>query len=292
MRTVITIWLGFIWVSLMSFGAISLADPEWLQEYARPGKDAETRVYKSYGDVLLHQGDYRLAIAQYQRALQLSPDRVSVMVNLAVACRLAGATDESRRILRHAATLPTNRAGLIEFNLGELAECEGHAELALAQYEKAIGTIVGQDLVHQKLGMIHLRAERYDDARTAFERIFAIQTDPSVPYFDMLRRALDVYENDTINLPIIDSLLAVGWTADEVERFDLELIRQLQAHDDEIAKTCNHLGLIEMRLRNFAGAGEHFQRSLAIWPRNNDAVRGLQLATTGIQEEGEALSRR
>lgn len=276
----------------MSFGTVSLANPVWLQEYARQGKQAESGAYKSYGDILLHQGEYRLAMAQYQKALQLSPDRVSVMVNLAVACRMVGAVDESRRILRHALTLPSNRTGLIEFNLGELAEREGDRRMARAQYEKAIGTIVAQDLVYQKLGMFDLGAERYDEALTAFERIYSIQTDPSIPYVDMLRRASDVYENDSTHLPIIERLLADGWTEDDTGRYDLEIIRQLQEGDKEIAKTCNYLGMIQMKLRNFSDAVAQFRRSQTIWPGNTDAVRGMQLAAKLAEEESEALSTR
>ena len=65
--------------------------------------------------------------------------------------------------------------------------------------------------------------------------------------------------------------------ADDLARYDLEIVRRMQESDPEIAKTHNHLGLIHARLGNTGEAIKQFQRSLQIWPDNVDAKRNLQL---------------
>jgi len=291
-QTVITVVLGLIWLALLSLAALSVSSPQWLEEYAQQGKEAETGAYKSYGDAYLHQGQYAKAIAQYQKALQLSPDRVSVMVNMAVAYMQAGHNGKAKQVLDGAATLETSRAGLITFNRGELAEREGQPEDAIAHYEKAVGTIVEQDLVYRKLGLLHLAAERYDRALDAFENSLAVQLDPTLPYLDMLRRALDMYENDSVNLPIIESLFASGIGEKDMDRYDWEIIRQLEATDKEIAKTHNYLGFIHFKQGEYTAAIGPFRQSLAIWPGNSDAASWLQLAEQAVQRPTVTQSQR
>ncbi len=275
MRTVITGFLMSVWVLLMALGGVSLMDPPWLQDLAKLGVENESLEYKGYGDAYLLRGEYRLAATQYRRSLEINPEQVAVTINYAVACLELGALDEAARALSAASKLETDRKGLIWYNMAELLDRRGKADQALAYYERAVGTMVEQDLVHRKIAVNHTAAGRLEEAVSSFEQSLAAQTDISAPYRAMLRRTLDVYEGDTIHLPLIEDKLAEGMGAEERERYDLEIIRQTLQRNPEVAKTHNHLGHLLAQLNDRDEAKGHFRQSLAIWPGNQDATRYL-----------------
>ena len=104
-HTLLTWALLLTWVVLMSFGVVSMANPKWLQELSRPGLEAESRDYKNYGDTALRQGDYGLAIPQYERSLEIKPDQPGVMANLAVAYINAGNRPRGAQLLNDASEI-------------------------------------------------------------------------------------------------------------------------------------------------------------------------------------------
>jgi tetratricopeptide (TPR) repeat protein len=283
-QTVLTWFLVLVWLALISFGAISLTNPQWLQEWGHQGVQAESRAYKQYGDSFLHQGDYRRAIAYYQKALEITPQRVSIMINLAVAYTYSGVPQEAERVLKAASQLENNRQDLISFNLGEVLERQGKTEEAIRCYREAIGSKVDQGLVYRKLGLLYLGANRYDEALEAFEKTLANQTDVNLSYMDMLNRSLDDYEDDTVTLKIIEAQFSRGISAKDLAPYDLKIIRHLQETDPEIAKTHNHLAYIQVQRKDYSSAARHYQRSLEIWPNNTDARNGMDYLSKLRQE--------
>ena len=275
-RTLLTWALILIWLVLITFGTLSLTNPGWLEEWAQLGVQAEAANYKHYGDACLQEGEYRKAIAQYQRSLEINPNRVGVMVNLAIAYQQAGALQQAGRVLRHAAQQESNLKDLILFNLGELLERQGKPEAAIEQYLKVRGSIyIDPDLVNRKLGQLYLQAKRYDEALGAFEATLTSQLDVTLPYKDMLWRCLDAYEEDTAILPLIEAQLARGLSTEQLAPYDLQIIRELQRTDPEIAKTHNHLGYIQVYRKDHQAAARHYSRSVEIWPGNTDGQKGL-----------------
>jgi tetratricopeptide (TPR) repeat protein len=275
---VILTWLLTItWLILIFVGTMSAVKPDWLEGFSRLGVEAEARAYKNYGDAFLHNGQYLKAIAQYKRSLEIKPEQVGVMINLAIAYRYAGAVEKAVKTLREASTIGTEREGLIYYNMGEILEGMGKTNQAITLYKKAVGTIVEQDLAYRRLGKIYLGMQDYENALLAFESTLVCQTDTDAPYHDMLRRSLDVYTSDTIHLPIIEEQLARGVGIEDMGMYDIEIIRQLHKTDPEIAKTHNHLGYIHIHLGDIDSAERHFRKSLEIWPNNIDAVRNLEV---------------
>ena len=287
-ETILSYGLMFIWLLLISFGAVSAVNPEWLKELSGLGRRAESRDYKNYGDAFLQQHDYRRAIGQYQAALDIRPGQASVLINMAVAYMQAGAADRAVEILRAALETETDRDELIYFNLGELLEKQGISDDAAAYYQRAIGSTVEQDLVYRKLGGLYVSAGRYEDALPAFENTLLCQMDPCQPYLSMVNRSLQTYKEDTINLPIIERLASHDVSVDDLDRYDLEIIHQLQQSDPEIAKTHNNLGFIHFRLGNIEAGIRHFEKSLQIWPGNADASRNLPLLRQMLHDGPDA----
>lgn len=89
----------------LEFDQILLA--ERLLAIADDPMKPDWRVVSAQGTVLAKRGDYRGAIAYYERALQLAPNQPSVMNNLAMALAAEGQTERAEHLLRRALEDPT-----------------------------------------------------------------------------------------------------------------------------------------------------------------------------------------
>ncbi len=284
-RAVVTWSLILLWGVLISFGAISLANPSWLRQWSQLGAQSEAAAYKHYGDAFLKQGELGKAAGQYRRSLEIDPNQVGVMINLAITYMHAGALKEAERTLDVAAKHKSKLHDLILFNKGELAELQKKPEEAIGYYNRVRGSVyVDPDLVNRKLGSLYLQAERYDEAIDAFEKTLESQLDPTLPYREMLWRAMDTYVDDSVDVHVIESLLERGTTAEQLALYDLQIIDKLEQSDPEVAKTHNHLAYIYAIRNEYDAAAAHYRESLRIWPGNSDAQQGLAYVTNARQQ--------
>jgi tetratricopeptide (TPR) repeat protein len=267
------------WAVLMTFGVIVVINPVELQRLSQGGQEAEAQACRLYGDNELKKGNVRLAISQYLHSLEIHANQPDVCVNLALAYLKTGNVRLAENALHQAAGLnPT--AGLqamISVHLGEVSEADGHPDEAIRHYEEALSLGARPDLVHQRLGTLYLGMGDLGHALDAFQRVLAEQSDSLRPYQEMLRRTEELAQEDPEAGRWLETAGRSELSQADWNRFDLKSIRQMQAIDPEIAKTHNHLGLILYRLGDRTAAIRHFEQSLAIWPRNTDAVRNLQI---------------
>ncbi|MBM3324590.1 MAG: tetratricopeptide repeat protein [Calditrichaeota bacterium] len=276
-KTVITLILFGLWVFLFTFGAITIVNPKWLQELSRPGIKSEAQSRKDYGDNYLRANNYPAAIANYRKALEIRPGFIAASVNLAITYSRAGDDARAEGILKDALRFESGQKGVVYYNLGELYERQKKRDEAIRCYQRALETGSQRDLIYRKLGTVYLAAEQYDLAREAFERALASQLDVTTSYWRMLQSGVEMFEDDTVNLPIIKATLARGIREEDLIMYDLTIIRSLQQRDPEIAKTHNFLGFVYTRLGDNNKAIEHFEESLKIWPGNADAKKNLQV---------------
>ncbi len=261
----------------MSFGIVSSLDPKWLQELSHPGKKTEALDYKHFGDDMLRQGKYSLAVTNYLRSLEIMPDQVPVLANLAVAHRELGDYAGGARILTDALqkeNSPSLKA-VISYNLGELREKQGELDQAIHHYREALHCNVEQDRIYHKLAMLHIKAGQFREARTAFEMALTKRLDPSLEYQQMLQHAVDLYQDEPTHLSIIEEQLARGVCEEDLAHYDLGIIRSIQQHDPTIASIHDYLGLICAKLRDINAAVDHFEKSLQIYPDNPSAKQRL-----------------
>jgi tetratricopeptide (TPR) repeat protein len=274
----LTWMLSIVWVGLMSFGLISIINPPWLQALSRPGIEAECRAYKEYGDTALRQHNYNLAAGQYLRALKIKPDETSVWLNLGITCVQAGNLPEATRHLNRALEMdasPSLRA-TIHFNFGELSERLNQPTEALRHYRQALELGIRPDIGYRKVALLHIAAKEFEEARDALARSLAAQLDPTLPYQQMLHRGTDEYRNDPTQLAVIEGLLAREIRPEDLGRYDLEFIRQLQHNDRAVATTHYLLGQVCAQLGDYDAAIAQLEASLRIWPDFKDAQTTLQ----------------
>lgn len=87
----------------LEFDQISLAQK--LLERADDPLQPDWRVVSARGTVYAKQGLYAEAIPFYERAMQLAPDKASVLNNLALAYTMEGKQDKAEPLLRKAAAI-------------------------------------------------------------------------------------------------------------------------------------------------------------------------------------------
>jgi len=274
-------WVLFvIWAALIGFAFTSLFNPDWLSALAAGGEKSEAYAYKHYGDTELRNGNYAKAASQYAYALKILPDRADFHANLGVAYLRLGELRAAREELLRARALETTQ-GLersISFNLGEIAEREKQPDEAIRYYLEALSNGARPDGVYKKLGTIYLAQQDFPRALEAFQQVLSAQTDPNLPYREMIRRIDEgIADEETEAQRWMKAGGAQTLSEDDWRRYDRATLDRMYAGDPEIAKTHNHLGFIHYRMGNTEQAIRHFETSLQIWPNNQDASRNLQI---------------
>ena len=273
----VTFCLIVIWVILIAFGTVSALKPEWFQRFSRMGIDAESLAYKNYGDNLVRQRNYRLALSQYQCALEIKPGFTNALINMAVAYSQLGDWNKAYKILKGALREGDVEQGVVCYNIGELLEKQKKFEESIVFYQKALNYQIKKDKIYSNLGKLYMALKDYENANTAFKNALDCHLNPFSAYLDMLRNSLEIFKNDEKNLTIIIKQLEDDMTADILEPYDVEFMRQLQNNSPEIARTHNFLALINIQQGNLDSAEQHFDESLRILPGNKDAVKNLEL---------------
>ena len=302
-QTVFTCLLLLVWVGLMTLGVLTVLQPKWLRDLGRAGRQIESGDFANFGDRLLREGKYLEAIAPYQRSLEIQPEQARVEANLAIAWINVGDMEKGEEMLSDALKRAPSEPfmGTVYYNLGKGLERRGEIEEAIAYYRKALRLYAEEDRVYRKLGSLYLEfAKRrvkearnlvgeeleearklagrdLEQARLAFEEALASQLDPCLSYKKMLHQALDRFADLPEHLAVIEEQLTRGIRVEDLARYDMEIIRQVQQSDPDVARTHNFLGSIYGQLNRLDKVKEHFEESLRIWPGNADATKNLQL---------------
>ncbi len=276
-RSIITWGLVSIWVVLIIFGIVASTDPPWLEKLATYGRESESRQVKENGDFFLRERNYRMALAQYQRALKINPDYTGAIVNSAIAYNLSGNPEQGIRLLESAKMQNPDQMGTIEFNIAEIYESMERFADAIEHYKLAIDTEMETELVFKKLINLYNKTEQHENARQTAERLLDIQNDPLTPYVNMLKKYSFNYLDKPEHLTFFDNAFKSQLAVDDLSEYDFKSIIEQNQADPEIAKTHNILAFQYAMQGNIDKAIEHFENSDEIWPGNIDARKNLPI---------------
>ena len=279
-RTSMTWFLIFVWVCLISFGIASVLDPEWLEKYSRPGIEGESLDYKNFGDNYLVNGNYKMAITNYKRALEINPEFPDVVVNMGIAFIRLGRTNKGVQNLIKALKMKDSNKGVINFTLGDVLEKQGKYDDAISYYLKAINTGVEEFQIYKQVGLVYYKKEDFEKALENYELALMKKNDVTLYYRMMLENTLKNYKNYEENTKILKNLIANEITLNDLQIYDLEIIKYQIHLDPEIANIHNKLGSTYEILGDSIKALEHFKNSLQIWPNNKIAVENLKRLQT------------
>jgi tetratricopeptide (TPR) repeat protein len=128
-----------------------------------------------------------------------------------------------------------------------------------------------------KLGSLYLAGGKFEKARGAFQRALDDKLDIRRSYVEMLQHSLESLADDSTHVAAINRQLAQPPSDEEMARYDLDVIRQVQQHDREVAVTHNYLGWVDIQTDKLDQAAAHFEKSLQIWPGNRNASENLTI---------------
>jgi tetratricopeptide (TPR) repeat protein len=278
-QVVVTYGLLVVWAALLTFGGIALTNPRWLQNFSNLGAQAEAMAYRHYGDNEFRKHNYRLAIAQYRRSLEIRSDTPEVLLNLAIALFESGDTAGAAKFLADVQRkdLTSRMRQSVFLFQGDANQRQGRSEEALGYYEKALAEGARPDVVLRKMGAIWMAAKELEKAEQAFQKTLAGQLDPLLYYQDMLWEAADAFKDEPEHAAWIAAEQGRTISESDLARYDLASFRRMMVHDPEISKTENNLGFVAYQRGNLPVALDHFHRALEIWPGNQDAKRNLAI---------------
>lgn len=280
-RTSITWALLTIWSALMCFAVLSIANPPWMQKLSELGKHAETIHYKHYGDnELLRKQNYRSAIAQYRKAVEIDPENIGALVNMAISYSRLGDEKTAFRLFADVLKHEGVQKGVIYYNIAEVLEKSGKIEQAIKYYERALGKDLDPVTVYNKLGQMYVSVGRFEEAREALQTALEIRTNLNYSYREMLRRTVGLSQNDTVHLNAVETELAREIGETELAAFDIEVIRQMQSRDKELAHLHHGLGVALLGLADTTGAASEFRTALQLVPNNSESAAMLRQLTT------------
>ena len=261
----------------MVFGGLTFLQPEWLQNLSHSGKSYSADTLSGFGDDCYRQDDYTRAAHYYRKALERQPHKVHAQLNLGLSLDKMDKTREAISILEETLQweiTPSERQSICH-NLGVLAARRGDVDEAIDYFEQAAGLSTDARQSLMKLATLHIRAERFEEARAALLKALANWLDVALPYRSMLERAIEDYHEGEEFVTAIEELLSLDVGAEQLGRFDLQTIQRVQQGKLEIAEIHNQLSYVYSRLGRITEAIEHMQKVLEIMPNNEGARSNL-----------------
>jgi superkiller protein 3 len=121
------------------------------------------------GNVYKAQGEYELAIASYQQAINLDPKYATPHNNLGNVYKAQGEYELATASYQQAINLDPKKA-LYHNNLAEVYFYQGQYELALTNIQQAINLNPNEPYYHNGLGLIYLGKGQYELAVEALQK--------------------------------------------------------------------------------------------------------------------------
>jgi len=138
------------------------------KEVSRRGQRLRTLLKK--GDDHYRQGHRRRAIWYYRKALKLSPDHVTALVNLGLIYSMSrGKHATARALLRRAREIEPDNPTVL-FNLATLTAQAGDAAEAMALLEQVEQREPDYADLHYNKAYLFAQDERWEDAQREVER--------------------------------------------------------------------------------------------------------------------------
>lgn len=157
---------------------------------ARQGKEAGWQLYFARGTTLERLGRWRDSIADFRKALEISPDQPDVLNYLGYTYINAGENlEEGFALIEQALSLRPN-AGYIIDSLGWAHYRLGQYEQAVRYLERAVELEPGEPTISDHLADAYWQAGRHLEARFQWSHTLSLKPDDDID-FNMIREKLE-----------------------------------------------------------------------------------------------------
>ena len=114
-----------------------------------------------------HQSDYRRAVEQFEKVVDLTPDNSSAYTNLGAFYGLLKNPQKSEEMLNKALKLEPRRIGALT-NMAKLLFDQGRYAEAAARWEQAVAIDASSYRLWGNLGAVYMRLNRIAEARQSY----------------------------------------------------------------------------------------------------------------------------
>jgi tetratricopeptide (TPR) repeat protein len=253
------------------------------------------------GTALFEKGRADEAIARYQQALQINPNRVEPQFCLANTLLQKGRVDEAIHHFIHALRINPDYAQAHN-GLGSALLRKGRVEEAAGHFQKALQINPGFAQAHCNLAAILLKKGRVDDAIAHYQRALQINPDDAQAHYNLGNILLDKGRTDDaithyqhalqINPDYAEARVNLGNVLLQKGRMDEAIFhyqRALQI-DPDCAPAHVNLGGILLQRGKVDDAIIHFQKALQIKPDVAEAHHSLGNALGRKGRVAEAIT--
>lgn len=138
----------------------------------------KAKLYNGLGSSLNELDRYEEAVAAYEEALELAPQKAQVWVNLGVAQRLAGDYDKALKAYEQALSL-NGKLATAHSSIGSLRVLQNKPQQAIQAFQSAIDLDPNIAVTHGNLALALAMVGRYEDAQSSLKRAVALGYDNS-----------------------------------------------------------------------------------------------------------------
>lgn len=256
--------------------------------------------HSNLGNAWQARGEHALAIACYQRALQLDQHLVEALCNMASALQALGQLTDAEHAFRQALALRPEYAKA-HFNLGNTLRALGRLDEAVVSFEQAMALLPGDIDVLGNLGNALLDLGRSEAAATVYRQVLAINPALSIGHGNLgaalhnlaqfeaaeasFRTALALTPDDASVWNALGNCLESQQQLGEA----VNCYRQAIRSQADFFAAHSNLGRALTSLKKFPEAVASFRSALAAQPDNLDRLHQLGYALQANQEFEEAL---
>jgi len=201
---------------------------------------------------LTESGRFEQAVAEWQKALQMSPEDAEARNNLGVALAGAGRYEEAITHYREALAVHPDSPD-VQNNIGRALAAQGKIDDAIEYYQKAVAAAPNSAEINNNLGFAFLRKGNVEAAIAHLEK--AVAQEP---------RFGEAHYN-------LGAALAQTGRLDEA----IGHYRQALESDPDSAEIHNNLGVALLRKGEYEEATVHFEKAVAANPDFSEAHYSL-----------------
>lgn len=266
---IIGLWLGFTTFTTLF--------PHAIKKVEQQGRKAEAVTLKDYGDVLISNGQYKLAAGQYLEAYKLDPESVDALTNLAVCYSMLGLFDKAVISLQEALKKNPQRRYLVLYNLGEVCFSKGDFSMAIQYFNEALKTHPFPMNTYIFLGRSYKELKRWPEALSYFNQCLDQIPTMETYYLATLKEKLfDFTGMPSDSLKVIE--IIENYDIDELMmKYDAGSFNYQKDHYKKVSNIYNDIGFIYANMGENELAISSFSRALQINPSSKNAANNLKI---------------
>jgi len=223
-------------------------------------------IHIDLGDALIQEGQLDQALAQYQKALEIKPNFAEAYYDLGVLLSQKGQWTEAITQYKKALEIKPNLVNA-HVKLGHALAQQGQMDEAIFHYQKAVEIMPGNAETHDGLALSYLQKGRIDEAMT------------------QLQKALEINPDDgEANKFLGKILVQKGQFEEAIIRFQ----KTSKINPNDVETHCN-LGALLFRKGQIDEALAQFQNALAINPNYPEAHNNLGIVFAQQGRTKEAI---